>query len=122
MTGGAGNDTYWFDADSALGSDTVSDASGIDTLNFGATTTVGINLDLLNTGAQVLNGNHTLSFGSSIIEGVVGTQMADVIVGNNAANFLTGGGGDDSLAGGSGNDTYLFAADSSLGTIRSPIP
>lgn len=116
MVGGAGNDVYLFHSDSTIGVDTITDVSGIDTLDFSSASSVGIAIDLLVTTAQVLNANHTLTLGTSIIEGVVGTGAADIITGNNAANFLTGGGGDDALAGGSGNDTYLFNADNSLGT------
>jgi len=43
LDGGADNDTYLFDTDLVLGSDRLIDASGIDTLNFAATTTKTIN-------------------------------------------------------------------------------
>jgi hypothetical protein len=47
VIGGAGNDSYGFDTDLALGADTLNEAGGgVDTLNFSATTTRSIVLNL----------------------------------------------------------------------------
>ena len=107
LDGGADNDTYLFDTDLVLGSDRLIDASGIDTLNFAATTTKTINLNLGSAAAQnVTAGNLTLTLASATaFENVIGGSLNDTIVGNSLANSLTGGAGNDSLSGGDGNDT-----------------
>ena len=52
LVGGAGNDTHLFDADIALGSDTINESGGgIDTLDFSATTTRGVAINLSNAAA-----------------------------------------------------------------------
>ena len=127
LDGGAGNDTYLFDTDLVLGSDLLIDASGIDTLNFAATTTKTINLNLGSTVAQTVTaGNLTLTLASATaFENVIGGSLNDNIVGNTLANSLTGGAGNDTLSGlrgndtldgGVGNDTYLFDTDLVLGS------
>ncbi len=129
LDGGADNDTYLFDTDLVLGSDRLIDASGIDTLNFAATTTKTINLNLGSTVAQTVTaGNLTLTLASATaFENVIGGSLNDNIVGNTLANSLTGGagndtlsglGGNDTLDGGANNDTYLFDTDLVLGSDR----
>ena len=106
LDGGANNDTYLFDTDLVLGSDRVIDASGIDTLNFAATTTKTINLNLGSTVAQTVTaGNLTLALASATaFENVIGGSLNDNIIGNTLANSLDGGAGNDNLNGGAGND------------------
>ncbi|BCU14719.1 hypothetical protein MAN88_52830 [Microcystis aeruginosa] len=107
LDGGAGNDTYLFDTDLVLNSDLLIDASGIDTLDFAATTTKTINLNLGSTAAQTVTaGNLTLTLASATaFENVIGGSLNDNIVGNTLANSLTGGAGNDNLTGGLGKDT-----------------
>jgi Ca2+-binding RTX toxin-like protein len=110
LTGGAGNDTYVFDTDSALGSDTVveADNTGVDTLDFSGTTTKNVAVNLASTAAQTVNSNLTLTLSSATgIENVLGGSLNDTLTGNSRANVLTGG---------PGNDTYLFDTDSALGS------
>ncbi|MCU7245600.1 MAG: S8 family serine peptidase, partial [Microcystis aeruginosa WS75] len=127
LDGGANNDTYLFDTDLVLGSDLLIDASGIDTLDFAATTTKTINLNLGSTVAQTVTaGNLTLTLASATaFENVIGGSLNDNIVGNTLANSLNGGagndtlsglGGNDTLDGGANNDTYLFDTDLVLGS------
>ncbi|HBH51207.1 MAG TPA: hypothetical protein DDY91_04870, partial [Planctomycetaceae bacterium] len=117
LAGGAGNDRYAFDTDFALGSDTLNDASGTDTLDFSSTTGVSNTVRLGDTVAQVVNANLTLTLNSaSAFENVTGGMAADALYGNSLANRIEGLGGDDLLSGGTGNDTYCFVADSLLGT------
>ena len=106
LDGGANNDTYLFDTDLVLGSDRVIDASGIDTLNFAATTTKTINLNLGSPVAQTVTaGNLTLTLASATaFENVIGGSLNDTILGNSLVNSLTGGAGNDSLTGGLGKD------------------
>ena len=112
LDGGADNDTYLFDTDLVLGSDRLIDVLGIDTLNFAATTTKTINLNLGITAAQTVTaGNLTLTLASATaFENVIGGSLSDNIVGNTLANSLTGGAGNDTLEGGLGQDTLTGGA------------
>ncbi|MFN0056255.1 MAG: ELWxxDGT repeat protein [Planctomycetales bacterium] len=119
LAGGLGNDTYVFDADSSLGSDTVSENnnSGVDTLDFSATTSQGVTIDLGLTNVQEVNAFLHLRLISSLaLENVVGGSRGDTLTGNSLNNTISGGPGNDTFFGGSGNDTYVFDADSPLGT------
>jgi Ca2+-binding RTX toxin-like protein len=127
LSGGAGNDSYGFDADLALGTDTLNEAGGgIDTLDFTATTTRSIAVNLGLATSQVVGSNLSLTLGSATtFENVIGGGLANRLTGNTLANSLIGGGGNDTLNGGGGNDTltggagndsYEIDADSALGT------
>jgi Ca2+-binding RTX toxin-like protein len=135
LTGGSGNDKFVFDTDVPLGSDTVTDSGGTETLDFSGTTTLPIVVALNTTAAQVVNANLTLSLASSgNIENATGGDLGDTLTGNSLNNSLNGGNGSDTLAGNSGddtltggagndvltggssNDTYVFDADSPLGS------
>ncbi|MCP9833044.1 MULTISPECIES: FG-GAP-like repeat-containing protein [unclassified Cyanobium] len=107
LIGGAGNDTYLFAADGPLGSDSLDEAGGgIDSLDFSATTTRVISLNLGVATSQVVNANLRLNLGSATtFENVIGGGLADRLTGNGLANRLSGGGGNDTLSGGAGNDT-----------------
>lgn len=115
--GGLAGDTYLFDTDLSLGSDSIDDSrGGLDTLDFGATTTRSLNVNLSATGGQIVNAGLTLTLGStSTVENIIGGALADTLVGSSRPNRLTGGAGDDILTGGAGADTYAFDADSALG-------
>jgi Ca2+-binding RTX toxin-like protein len=110
LSGGAGNDSYGFDADLALGTDTLNEAGGgIDTLDFSATTTRSIAVNLGLATSQVVNANLSLTLGSATtIENVIGGGLADTLTGNALANSLIGGGGNDTLIGGAGADRFRF--------------
>jgi Ca2+-binding RTX toxin-like protein len=109
LTGGAGNDTYVFDTDGALGSDTINEAGGgIDTLDFSLTTTRSVSINLSNAAAQVVNAGLTLTLSSAAtVENIIGGSLADTLAGNSLDNILTGGAGDD---------TYVFDTDEALGS------
>ncbi len=129
FVGGAGDDTYRFDADSALGLITLDEAGGgTDTLDFSLTSTTGISINLNVPTIQVVNPNLSLNLKSaSAFENAIGGSGNDILTGNTLANtlngkagndiltgnegvdILTGGAGNDSLIGGQGNDTYVFA-------------
>ncbi len=114
--GGTNNDTYIFDTDLALGTDRIIDTAGIDTLDFSATTTRNVSVNLELAGVQVINAGLSLRLSSSLtMENVIGGSLNDVILGNSRDNRLEGGPGDDTLNGSSGNDTYVFDTDSALG-------
>ena len=116
LAGAAGNDIYLFDVDTPLGSDTLTDAVGTETINFvGTSADVVLNLGL--TTPQVVNGSLTLTLASATtFDNLIGGDGNDTLTGNSGANSLTGGAGDDLLAGGTGNDTYVFDADLILGS------
>ncbi|MSR56051.1 MAG: hypothetical protein EXS05_00015 [Planctomycetaceae bacterium] len=137
LKGGNGDDKYSFDADSALGSDTIDElvGAGVDTLDFSATTTQGLTVNLSLGSTQVVNGNLTLTLGAGdVIDRVIGGSLDDVLIGNALANTLTGGAGNDTLTGndgndvlvggvgndlltgGNGDDVYAFDADAALGS------
>ena len=118
LVGQLGDDRYIFDTDAALGADTIDESGGgIDTLDFGLTTTRTIAVNLGLAGAQVVNAGLTLTLSSpTTLENVVGGTLADTLVGNTLSNRLSGGLGNDSLFGLTGNDTYLFDTDLALGS------
>jgi Ca2+-binding RTX toxin-like protein len=118
LTGGLGDDTYFFDAATALGTDTLDESGGgTDTLDFSLTTTRSVSINLSLAGQQSVNaGNLDLILSAAnTFEKVIGGSLNDRITGNSLANRLTGGPGNDSLTGGALNDTYVFDADVALG-------
>ncbi|MCY2965471.1 MAG: M10 family metallopeptidase C-terminal domain-containing protein, partial [Planctomycetota bacterium] len=118
LVGEAGNDVYVFNTNSSLGSDTLDEAGGgVDTLDFSATSTLGVTVNLSLAAAQVVNSNLTLTLGAATtFENIIGGAGTDTLTGNASANVLTGGGGNDVLDGAAGNDTYAFNAGVSLGS------
>jgi Ca2+-binding RTX toxin-like protein len=108
LVGGKGNDTYRFDADVALGVDTLDEsAGGVDTLHFGATTTKRVTAQLGIAWEQTINENLKLTLAKdNAFENVIGGAWANTIIGNVLNNRLIGGNGDDFIAGHGGND-YL---------------
>ncbi len=120
LMGNDGDDTYVFDADGPLGSDQLFEdvgTGGTDTLDFSATTTVGVSVNLGNAAPQTINANLTLELSTChSVENVIGSSRDDVLTGNSAGNQITGGPGNDTLTGGMGDDTYVFDADSGLGS------
>jgi len=122
LTGGGANDTYLFDADGALGTDTLTEAAvgsgGVDRLDFSSTSSLGVqvNLGSIPVAGQLVNSNLTLKLNAiNSFEQLVGGQGNDSLQGNELANLLAGQGGNDSLSGGAGNDTYAFDVDVPLG-------
>jgi Ca2+-binding RTX toxin-like protein len=109
LVGGGGSDTYAFDADSALGTDTLDESGGgaADALDFSATSTRSVSVDLSNSAAQVVNEGLTLVLLSADAQfnDIIGGSLGDGLVGNSRANLLAGGAGNDALGGGTGNDT-----------------
>jgi Ca2+-binding RTX toxin-like protein len=105
LNGGAtGNDSYLFA--NGWGSDTLTDASGRDILDFSAFTS-GVDVILVpSVNNEAVSGTNTLNFPSTVvIEDVLGGAGPDAISGNVVNNRLSGNGGADFLGGGIGNDT-----------------
>ena len=110
LNGGEGNDSYSFTANTPLGSDTLTDAAGIDMLDF-STSTQAIAIELGITSAQIVNPNLTLTLSAANqIENGIGGSGNDRIGGNSLNNTLVGGAGDDNLNGQSGDDNLLGEA------------
>jgi ligand-binding sensor domain-containing protein/Ca2+-binding RTX toxin-like protein len=118
LSGGDGNDHYWFDADEPLGSDAIVETGGVwDNLDFSATTTQTVTIDLSVGGPQVVNPNLNLTLSSGdAIENVIGGSLDDSLTGNALDNSFWGGPGNDTLVGGAGNDGYHFDTDENLGS------
>src|SRR5262249_56089820 len=85
-SGGAGNDTFRFDTGLGVGSVSVGEnnvvidaAGGIDTLDFSATTTRAVSIDLgaIKGTQQVVNAGLTLSLSVDAIENVIGGGRGD---------------------------------------------
>lgn len=118
LTGGPGDDTYLFDSDTALGTDTLDESGGgNDTLDFSATATLAVAVSLKQPALQTVNGNLKLILSSDkTVENLIGGSLGDTLIGNTLANRLRGNGGSDLLTGDAGNDTYLFDTDLAGGT------
>ncbi len=106
LVAGLGNDTYAFNTNSALGTDTLAEASGegTDRLNF-SSSTAAVTVDLASTSLQAVNSNLILRLTASEVENVTGGNGDDTIAGNGLDNSLSGGAGNDVLSGGDGTDT-----------------
>jgi Ca2+-binding RTX toxin-like protein len=102
----SGDGTFRFDADNALGSDTINESGGgVDTLDFSATTTRAVSIDLSNPAAQVVNAGLTLTLSAgNTIENVTGGALGDTLTGNALNNTIDGGAGNGTLTGGAGDD------------------
>ncbi|BAZ83501.1 hypothetical protein NIES73_47900 [Sphaerospermopsis kisseleviana NIES-73] len=112
LTGLDGNDTYGFVANSALGTDTITEITtgGTDTLNFTGTT-AAVNLNLGVTTSQTVNSNLKLILSANnVIENATGGTGNDRLTGNTLNNTLSGGDGSDQLQGLAGNDTIWGGA------------
>lgn len=107
LIGAAGDDTYVFDTDTPLGSDSVNEQAGggMDMLDFSATSTRAVALNLALVSPQAVNAYLTLRLSSgAAIENASGSAAADRLIGNVLNNTLLGNGGNDVLLGGRGND------------------
>ena len=86
---------------------------GVDTLDFSATTSRAVAVNLSNPAAQVVNAGLTLTLSAgNTIENVTGGALGDTLTGNALNNSLSGGAGNDTLDGGAGTD----ALDGGAGT------
>lgn len=120
LAGGAGNDTYQLDADGQLGRVTIDDSVGWDTLDFSATTTANVRVNLSLGSVQTVNTNLRLTLAATTtIDNIAGGSGNDILIGNSLNNrvwgyagndVLIGMAGNDTLVGGLGNDVYVFGA------------
>lgn len=120
LDGRLGDDVYLFDADSALGTDTIleSPGAGIDRIDFKPTASE-VSLDLGLTAVQEVNANLSLRLsGGDVIENLSGGSGDDVLVGNSLDNIVDGRQGNDILTGGPGADVLIGGVD---GIIPVPV-
>ena len=112
LTGLNGNDTYRFLANTALGTDTITETAtgGTDTINLtGTTAAVNVNLGVATS--QTVNSNLKLILSANnVIENATGGTGNDRLTGNALNNTLNGGDGNDQLQGLGGNDTLWGGA------------
>ncbi|MCA0918738.1 M10 family metallopeptidase C-terminal domain-containing protein [Pseudooceanicola nanhaiensis] len=111
-----GNDVYWLPDANAVGTffQCIWDAGGTDTLAYGGTRGVTIDLRAATlegapggggyvSYAMGIRGGYTIANGV-VIENATGSSGADWLTGNDAANVLTGNAGNDVLSGLAGRD------------------
>ena len=106
LIGGGGNDTFNMrhGASGTYGNDFIDGGSGVDTLDYGATATTAV---VINLAAGTASGGGNGGSGSATlvsIENANGSAFDDVMNGSAAANFLFGFNGNDTLNGADGND------------------
>ncbi|MCU0526445.1 MAG: hypothetical protein MUF72_16660 [Elainella sp. Prado103] len=109
--GDLGNDTYSFDADTALGDNRIVDRFGINTIDLSSTSTKPISLNLTITDTQSVAPTLWLTLDDSVIHQVTGGNLDDTIRGNSLDNTL----GSGNIGNGFSNPTD-FATVSSDGT------
>jgi len=103
LDGGDGDDLYVIQDSPSV---SLTDSSGIDSIDFAAVTHgIFIDLTVPANGVQLLTNEGSEIGVLGLYEHVVGTAFADWIVGNDFANNLQGLGGNDTLLGGAGDDT-----------------
>ena len=116
LNGGADNDTYFFG--NGFGVDSITDASGIDTLDFTAeTNSVTFNA----TAGTASAGSDSVRWTTSgmTLEQVLGGSGNDSLTGGAGNETLNGGTGNDLLNGGAGNNVYAFSNNWGSDTINS---
>ncbi|MFN5699088.1 MAG: S8 family serine peptidase [Betaproteobacteria bacterium] len=101
------NDQYVL-TDEYKGNKTLTDASGLDTIN-AAAVSHAVQLDLRDSGvSRVGTAGGTLAWGTgTVIENAIGGMAADTLTGNSGNNSLRGNGGADTIDGGAGADTLI---------------
>lgn len=114
------NDTYFYTNEYGIyGATTLTDTSGIDTINAAAITSSSY-LNLTPGSVSTLNATALTISAETVIENALGGDGDDIIIGNSAANILYGGRGDDILVGGTGNDTLIGGTGYDYFTFYSP--
>ncbi|MCF2146476.1 proprotein convertase P-domain-containing protein [Desmonostoc muscorum LEGE 12446] len=110
------NDTYFYTNEYGIyGATTLTDSSGIDTINAAAITS-NSTINLTPGSTSTLNGTKLTISSGTTIENAFGGDGNDTIIGNSAANVLSGGRGNDILIGDIPltYQTYTFSNTSAL--------
>ncbi|NOS70945.1 MAG: LEPR-XLL domain-containing protein [Verrucomicrobia bacterium] len=117
LIGGAGNDVFIFVQYGNPHTVTVIGDAGEDLLDFSAfILPLTVNLGTTGSMQTVAAGELQLVLSNLDLEDVIGGAGSDTLTGNSLANRIAGGASNDLLTGGTGADTYVFAADTALGT------
>jgi serralysin len=102
MSGGTGNDTYVVDN---IG-DSITEKSGIDTIESSISYTLGKGLENLTlTGSDNIDGK-----GNTAANVMIGNSGQNTLNGDRGDDILDGGAGHDILTGGLGADRFVFSA------------
>ncbi|KPK77594.1 MAG: hypothetical protein AMJ79_02710, partial [Phycisphaerae bacterium SM23_30] len=109
LIGGSGNNIFVFEEDAAFEGTIDGGAGESNTLDFSAYTT-GINIDLFNERALLVQDDSNLIGEFSRIHNVFGGADGDVLTGDDNDNIITGGAGSDELYGGKGDDLLAGGA------------
>ncbi|MGB3207051.1 MAG: Calx-beta domain-containing protein [Crinalium sp.] len=112
LAGADGNDTYSFVANTASGTDTITETTtgGTDTIDFSGTT-VATNVNLgVSTSQTVNNLLKVILSANNVIENATGGTGNDRLTGNTLNNTLDGSSGNDQLQGLAGNDYLVGGA------------
>ncbi|MBK7003295.1 MAG: calcium-binding protein [Rhodoferax sp.] len=111
LIGAAGNDTYILNVATDVVTENANEGS--DTVNIGATYTLGANLENLTlTGTSAINGT-----GNALNNVLTGNSAANTLTGNAGNDTLDGKAGADTLIGGAGNDTYWLGRSYGADTV-----
>ncbi len=106
LTAGTGNDTFAFNADTALGATQIFGATGgtgVNTLDFSATRSTPITVDLSNTSSQNVTANLALTLEpGNTVDNVIGGAASNTITANSASDTITAGPGNNILTAGAG--------------------
>jgi Ca2+-binding RTX toxin-like protein len=107
LLGGDGNDRYKIDADIDIGIDTIIETAtgGSDVIDFRATSTKAININLGIATIQTVATGVSLTVAN--VENAYGGTLNDRLFGDNFQNSLWGDAGNDILLGGAGNDVLF---------------
>jgi Ca2+-binding RTX toxin-like protein len=134
LNGGDGTDVFAIDADVDTGTDRIEETAtgGVDVIDFRATTTKGITVNLATLTTQLVAAGVSVLLPGTI-EYAYGGSLNDTLLGNGFNNYLLGGAGNDSLngglgidslygglgndtlVGGDGSDVFIIDADSDIG-------
>lgn len=115
LDGGEGNDDlFGGDGDDRLsgggGADSIVGGAGNDVVDYSALNTA-ITTTTISGGFHIETTVESVVVRDTVtgIEGIVGTDFADVITGDAGDNLIEGGAGGDNLSGGGGSDTLSYA-------------
>ena len=115
MIGGAGNDTYNIDQFEELGVLVEKIGEGADVLNIAFTANAQTNVVDLSQ-SSLANVENIVLTGAGAFT-VIGNSLDNIMVGNTANNILQGGAGDDQLDGGAGTDTLSGGSGNDVYTV-----
>lgn len=121
----AGDTVHYLENSDGLRQHMILDSGGVDTLDLSHLSMGGV-IDLrsgqfssvgITPYGQAANYNVSIAIGT-VIENLVGSNLADILSGNGFNNRITGGGGNDLIDGAGGIDTAVFSGARSQYTVE----